>query len=249
MNRIKELRKQKHLTLKQLGSELNMLDSTLSQYENQKRKPKDEIWEKIAKYFGVTVPYLQGKTLDKTQIINRVVNNVHVCYFQCYVKRYRNKQQQKGFFYGWVADYHLPEFMDNMNTYISITSDDVLPPKLYSNNEIRFELNDKVLDYWEKHIELVAQQMEKANIPTKTDSYELFIIFNQYLKQVRNKLVHDVKPTNLGKLFAKKYDKEKYLHDEMIEKISFGNYQSAKKAIKEYSNFIDELLEEVDKLK
>ena len=63
-NRIKELRKQKHLTLKQLGSELNMLDSTLSQYENQKRKPKDEIWEKIAKYFGVTVPYLQGFDAD-----------------------------------------------------------------------------------------------------------------------------------------------------------------------------------------
>ena len=47
LNRIKELRKKNNLTLKQLGQQINMLDSTLSQYENGKRKPKEEIWQKI----------------------------------------------------------------------------------------------------------------------------------------------------------------------------------------------------------
>ena len=60
MNRIKELRKKNNLTLKQLGQQLNMLDSTLSQYENEKRNPKKEIWQKLANFFGVSVPYLQG---------------------------------------------------------------------------------------------------------------------------------------------------------------------------------------------
>lgn len=63
MNRIKELRKEKGLTLKQMGQLLNMLDSTLSQYENGRRKPKEEMWQKLADFFDVSVPYLQGKIL------------------------------------------------------------------------------------------------------------------------------------------------------------------------------------------
>lgn len=59
-NRIKSLRLEKGLTLKQMGQLLNMLDSTLSQYENGRRKPKEEIWQKLADFFGVSVPYLQG---------------------------------------------------------------------------------------------------------------------------------------------------------------------------------------------
>ena len=62
MNRIKELRKEKGLTLKQMGQLLNMLDSTLSQYENGRRKPKEEMWQKLADFFDVSVPYLQGAT-------------------------------------------------------------------------------------------------------------------------------------------------------------------------------------------
>lgn len=62
MNRIKELRKEKGLTLKQMGQLLNMLDSTLSQYENGRRKPKEEMWQKLADFFDVSVPYLRGAT-------------------------------------------------------------------------------------------------------------------------------------------------------------------------------------------
>lgn len=60
MNRIKELRKKKHLTLKDMGSKLNMLDSTLSQYENEKRTPNEATWQVLANFFNVSVPYLQG---------------------------------------------------------------------------------------------------------------------------------------------------------------------------------------------
>lgn len=60
MNRIKELRKNKNLTLKDLGKKINMLDSTLSQYENEKRVPNELIWQKLADFFNVSVPYLQG---------------------------------------------------------------------------------------------------------------------------------------------------------------------------------------------
>ena len=59
-NRLKELRQERHLTLKQLGQEVNMRDNTLSQYETGKRHPKFEAWQKLADFFGVSVPYLQG---------------------------------------------------------------------------------------------------------------------------------------------------------------------------------------------
>ena len=59
-NRLKELRKKKHLTLEELGNAVGMLNSTLSQYENGKRNPKLEVWQKLADFFNVSVSYLQG---------------------------------------------------------------------------------------------------------------------------------------------------------------------------------------------
>lgn len=78
MNRIKELRKEKGLTLKQMGQLLNILDSTLSQYENGRRKPKEEMWQKLADFFDVSVPYLQGKILfvDLSEDEQRIFTDV-----------------------------------------------------------------------------------------------------------------------------------------------------------------------------
>ena len=60
-NRIKELRQENNLTLRQLDEKLDMKNSTLSQYETGKREPKIETWRKLADFFGTTVSYLQGE--------------------------------------------------------------------------------------------------------------------------------------------------------------------------------------------
>lgn len=60
MNRIKELRNKNSLTLRALGQKVDMSSSRLSQYETGKREPKLETWQKLARFFGVSVPYLQG---------------------------------------------------------------------------------------------------------------------------------------------------------------------------------------------
>ncbi|OYS50209.1 hypothetical protein CBF86_00625 [Limosilactobacillus reuteri] len=67
MNRIKEMRKNKKLTLQQVSDETGISISSLSAYEKQKgvkgyRNPKIENWIKLADYFGVSVSYLQGLT-------------------------------------------------------------------------------------------------------------------------------------------------------------------------------------------
>ena len=59
-NRIKELRLKTGLTLRALGEKVNMSSSRLSQYETGRRGPKLETWQKLADFFGVSVPYLQG---------------------------------------------------------------------------------------------------------------------------------------------------------------------------------------------
>lgn len=72
MNRIKELRKKNHLTLKDMGSKLNMLDSTLSQYENEKRTPNEATWQALANFFNVSVDYLKGYGYSKDYIYKQL---------------------------------------------------------------------------------------------------------------------------------------------------------------------------------
>ena len=62
MNNLRKLRKQRKLTLVELSKKVQIPNSTLSQYENEKRKPKLERWQALADFFGVSVPYLQGAT-------------------------------------------------------------------------------------------------------------------------------------------------------------------------------------------
>lgn len=59
-NRIKELRQAKGLSLRDMSEKINMSYITISQYERGKREPKLETWQKLADFFRVLVPYLQG---------------------------------------------------------------------------------------------------------------------------------------------------------------------------------------------
>lgn len=61
LNRLKELRKEKGVSLKEVANSVGLAESQLSYYENGKREPRDkETWEKLANYFNVSVGYLMG---------------------------------------------------------------------------------------------------------------------------------------------------------------------------------------------
>lgn len=60
MNRIKKLRQAKGLSLRDMSEQVNIPYVTISQYERGKREPKLATWQKLADYFNVSVPYLQG---------------------------------------------------------------------------------------------------------------------------------------------------------------------------------------------
>ena len=71
-NRLKELRKSKELTLKDIQDQTGIKRSTYSDYENGKTEPKLETWQKLADYFNVPVPYLQG-ILDENDALFHTV--------------------------------------------------------------------------------------------------------------------------------------------------------------------------------
>lgn len=60
--RIKKLRENKNLNQLEFSKILNISNTTLSQYEAGNRTPSDEIKEKVADYFNVSVDYLLGRT-------------------------------------------------------------------------------------------------------------------------------------------------------------------------------------------
>lgn len=81
-DRLKELRKDKGLTQKDLGDILGVGKTTISMYENGNSTPNDEIKLKICDYFDISLDYLIGKSSIKNysenphfESINKIVKN------------------------------------------------------------------------------------------------------------------------------------------------------------------------------
>ena len=70
MNRLRQVRKQKEITLKEVAEDTGIADNTLQQYETEEREPKKEVWIKLADYYDVPVAYLMGLPDGLVQHIN-----------------------------------------------------------------------------------------------------------------------------------------------------------------------------------
>lgn len=136
MNRIKELREQKHLTLRQLGVEVNMTSSRLSQYETEKREPKLEVWQELANYFNVSVPYLQGIEPDYTEVTIKTKKVIAMVMNKYY---FNNLSEY---------EFELPSLKKSIDKYVSLSNLDILPTSLYSKGEKDFNFTQKQYKYW-----------------------------------------------------------------------------------------------------
>ncbi|MEI2428528.1 helix-turn-helix domain-containing protein, partial [Priestia megaterium] len=63
--RIRELRKERKMTLRDLSDELSIPFTTLGNYEREDRRPSFETFESIADYFNVSIDYLVGRREQK----------------------------------------------------------------------------------------------------------------------------------------------------------------------------------------
>lgn len=77
-NRLKELRKEKKMTLKEVGEYLGLTGTAVSCYEHESRKPSHEIIGKLAMLYNTTTANIigvQDETTDLSAILNS--SNLH----------------------------------------------------------------------------------------------------------------------------------------------------------------------------
>lgn len=86
-NRLKELRNQRKLTLDDIEEKTGIRRGTYSNYENGKTEPKMETWKKLADYYGVTVPYIQGEF--DTKYLEKLIELLMIISFSKMPLKYR----------------------------------------------------------------------------------------------------------------------------------------------------------------
>lgn len=74
MNKLRQVRKLKGLTIKEVSEDTGISEQVLSYYENEKREPKKETWIKLADYYDVPVAYLMGLPDGLISCIDRLGN-------------------------------------------------------------------------------------------------------------------------------------------------------------------------------
>lgn len=67
-NRLKEIRKEKGLTLDEIQNKTGIKRGTYNNYENGATEPKLETWQKLADFFNVPVDYLLGISKDRSTL-------------------------------------------------------------------------------------------------------------------------------------------------------------------------------------
>ena len=62
MNRLKQLREERKLTLRELAEKIHIDKSSLSRFENGEREPRTSVIVDIANFFNVSLDYLLGQS-------------------------------------------------------------------------------------------------------------------------------------------------------------------------------------------
>ena len=70
--RLKELRKQAHLTQVELASKLGIVQSSYADWERGKKKPTQDNLVKIAQVLNVSVDYLVGNSEGKVDELDKI---------------------------------------------------------------------------------------------------------------------------------------------------------------------------------
>ena len=65
--RMRELRKERHLRQEDIAAELDIATTTYCRYELGMREPAASLLEQMADYYGITVDYLLGR--DRKSVV------------------------------------------------------------------------------------------------------------------------------------------------------------------------------------
>ena len=84
-NRIRQIRKKRGVSQEKLANSLGITRQAISQYEKGDRQPRLETWQKLANFFNVSVPYLQGLEPDFSELTSEtkktIISKLNTFYF------------------------------------------------------------------------------------------------------------------------------------------------------------------------
>ena len=150
MNRIKEVRKKKGLSLQQVADAVGVGNNTISRYETGKREPKLETWQALADFFKVSVPYLQG------------------------IEDKRNNGYSKDYIYKQLDDAYKKDYPLTFELEPPFTS-----PFISARDEIedycktkKINIPEDVgLDFWQKYFSFIFKNKSVKRLLTTKDNY------------------------------------------------------------------------------
>lgn len=175
-NRLKEIRESKGLTLEDVGKGVGLATNTISRYETGKREPKLETWKKLANFFGVSVPYIQGIEPDFSKVTvetkDFIISELDKSYFSDNKDRkYRNSRTQ------------LKQAVNEYATYAKL---DPKPIKIKTDNDKnRFK-------YWSHHFSFLftvnEHLIEWVNryIYFTTNNYKNHLTYSHFIFTVKD---------------------------------------------------------------
>lgn len=246
MNRLRELRKSKKLTLKETVEKLKVQNSlpitadTLAKYERGDREPKIETWQKLANFFNVSVPYIQG-TDRKTFSMDEIIEIINEYYFESLNQHKSNTVGSK--------------FVRNVNLYIRKTSNDPIPSDFFAGKTKKSPLDTK--KYWLKHFRSILESSDFKYLPKSGKEFPkitykdgVFILFAFTLEAIVSELTEKKQLTSLGSLYMDKFNSTiEQTYDETIEQVKYSDLVSAKSAINKFSKIINSLKKEIESFK
>lgn len=238
-NRLKELRLKHGYTLDDIESKTGIKRGTYSNYENHNTEPKIETWQKLADFFGVSVPYLQGiePEVSPENMIKKIIPKLHKEYFDNYL----------------LLNGELPRGTFSINPYTTTTLDELIkvngekkkPIDFYFKNDKEFKINPKIEKYWFNLLLPFAKDICNSTWWL----YDNNISVNTFIHFIDMKLV-DRKPDKISILESYLIDCHYFafdvpLHHLMNTSIKYSDFKTAKKDFYKYFDFLKEVRDKI----
>ena len=172
MNRLKELRKEKKLSQKEIAKEMSISEKTLSRWENGESQIKPEKAKQLADYFGVSVGYLLGyseyrDSQEASFHLNKINPNDPYNLVRARICSILGDDLMEELERQYVTGYDEPDY-SNLISFLSAVN------QLSYTDEEELLLNYGILPKEDKKIikNLVSDMAEKVKIANKKESWE-----------------------------------------------------------------------------
>lgn len=185
----------------ELSKEVQIPNNTLSQYENEKRKPKLETWQALANFFDVSVPYLQG-AYSKEEIAKivqgRCLDNI--------------KQEKSRLFLVFM-----PVNSETIEDYLIAIG--VMPYDIPKEKDLLTNEQINNLDFWTKNLEPIYNDVSmqwlinKPNLDANTE--EVLSAVNSAMNTVINASITSY---NRYDAFNYTYEMDKVVENHYMQK-------------------------------